>query len=222
MYLLDTNIVSELRRTRPHPSVVEWVQGTRSADMFLSAVTVGEIQAGIEITCEQDPTKAEELEAWLGERVLGGFDVLAMNADAWREWARLMHRRSDTLLQDAMIAAIAKGTTDLLHPYGMSLRVLGDTARFSRCHQYRGLSGPCQLDCGSRVHGSLHPAGAVLVTSTTCLPDGGNRHATKITGFGDGVDSCTVERHRSCGHAACVGRHALRDRVGRVELPCRD
>ncbi|MDE0677223.1 MAG: type II toxin-antitoxin system VapC family toxin [Acidimicrobiales bacterium] len=108
MYLLDTNIVSELRRTRPHPSVVEWVQATRSGDMSLSAVTIGEIQAGIEITREQDPAKADELEAWLAQQLLGGFDILAMDADAWREWARLMHRRSDTLMLDAMIAAIAK------------------------------------------------------------------------------------------------------------------
>ena len=108
MYLLDTNIVSELRRTRPHPSVVEWVRGTRSGDMFLSAVTIGEIQAGIEFTREQDPAKADELEAWLAQQLLGGFDILAMDADAWREWARLMHRRSDTLMLDAMIAAIAK------------------------------------------------------------------------------------------------------------------
>lgn len=108
MYLLDTNIVSELRRTRPHPSVVEWVQATRSGDMFLSAVTIGEIQAGIEITREQDPAKADELEAWLAQQLLGGFDILAMDADAWREWARLMHRRSDTLMLDAMIAAIAR------------------------------------------------------------------------------------------------------------------
>lgn len=108
MYLLDTNVVSELRRTRPHPSVVEWVQGIRSEEMFLSAVTIGEIQAGIEITREQDPAKADELEAWLEEQVLGGFDILSMDAVAWREWARLTHRRSDTLLQDAMIAAIAR------------------------------------------------------------------------------------------------------------------
>jgi len=108
VYLLDTNVVSELRRTRPHPSVVEWVQRVRSEELFLSAVTIGEIQAGIEITREQDPAKADELEAWLEQRVLGGFDILSMDASAWREWARLMHRRSDTLLQDAMIAAIAR------------------------------------------------------------------------------------------------------------------
>ncbi len=72
----------------------------------MSAVTIGEIQAGIEITREQDEAKAEELEAWL-DRVLVSFGVLEMDAMAFREWARLMHGRSDTLVEDAMIAATA-------------------------------------------------------------------------------------------------------------------
>lgn len=74
--------------------------------MFLSAVTVGEIQAGIEFTCEQDAAKAEEPEAWLGA-VPVSYNILPMNAAAFREWARLKHRRSDTLIEDAMIAATA-------------------------------------------------------------------------------------------------------------------
>ena len=55
----------------------------------MSAVTVGEIQAGIEITREQDDAKAEELEAWL-DKVLASYGVLPMDAPAFREWARLM------------------------------------------------------------------------------------------------------------------------------------
>ena len=72
----------------------------------MSVVTVGEIQAGIEFTREQDIAKAEELEAWLSA-VLVSYNVLPMNAATFREWARLKHRRSDTLLEDAMIAATA-------------------------------------------------------------------------------------------------------------------
>ena len=75
-------------------------------ELFLSAVTVGEIQAGIELTREQDVAKAEELETWLSA-VLASYNVLPMNATTFREWARLKHRRSDTLLEDAMIAATA-------------------------------------------------------------------------------------------------------------------
>ena len=107
MYLLDTNIVSELRRPRPHPSVLGWIAGVPAEHLFVSALTIGKIQAGIEITRRQDPAKAAELEAWLDDQVLGGYDILAMDAAAFREWARLMHRRSDTLIQDAMIAAVA-------------------------------------------------------------------------------------------------------------------
>ena len=106
MYLLDTNVVSELRRPHPHPAVVGWIEKVAADELFLSAVTVGEIQAGIELTHEQDAIKAEELEAWLGA-VLVSYDVLPMNAATFREWARLKHRRSDTLMEDAMIAATA-------------------------------------------------------------------------------------------------------------------
>ena len=75
-------------------------------ELFLSSVTIGEIQAGIEITREQDAAKAEELEDWL-DRLLETFGVLSVDAPAFREWARFMHRQSSTLMQDAMIAAVA-------------------------------------------------------------------------------------------------------------------
>ena len=106
MYLLDTNVVSELRRPHPHPAVVRWIEQVAAEELFMSVVTVGEIQAGIEFTREQDVAKAEELEAWLSS-VLASYNVLPMNAATFREWARLKHRRSDTLLEDAMIAATA-------------------------------------------------------------------------------------------------------------------
>ncbi|WP_423930448.1 type II toxin-antitoxin system VapC family toxin [Candidatus Palauibacter sp.] len=106
MYLLDTNIVSELRRSDPHGGVLAWFRGIRDEQLCLSAVTIGEIQAGIEITREQNPVKAAELEDWLGQ-VLGTFDILPVDAAAFREWAGLMHRQSETLSQDALIGAVA-------------------------------------------------------------------------------------------------------------------
>ena len=106
MYLLDTNVVSELRRPRPHGAVLDWVSDVPVEQLFVSAVTVGEIQVGIEITREQDAAKAEELEAWL-DKVLVSYSVLPMDALTFREWARLMHGRSDTMAEDAMIAATA-------------------------------------------------------------------------------------------------------------------
>lgn len=69
-------------------------------------MTVREIQAGIEITREQDGTKARELEIWL-DQVIASYQVLVLDAPVLREWARLMHRKSDTLVQDALIAATA-------------------------------------------------------------------------------------------------------------------
>ena len=108
MYLFDTNVVSELRRPRPNVAVVRWFEHVQPGQLFLSALTIGEIQAGIELTCEQDKAKADEIEAWLDEQVLGGHNILSMDAPAFREWARLMRRRSDTLAQDAMIAATAR------------------------------------------------------------------------------------------------------------------
>jgi predicted nucleic acid-binding protein len=107
MYLLDTNVVSELRKPKPHGAVMQWMQDVSDAELHISAVTIGEIQAGIELTREQDEAKATELEQWL-ELVSGSFNVVPMDAVSFREWARLMHRASDTLYEDAMIAATAK------------------------------------------------------------------------------------------------------------------
>ena len=107
MYLLDTNVVSELRKPKPHGAVLQWIQDIPDANLHISAVTIGEIQAGIELTREQDALKATELEQWL-ELVAGSFNVVSMDALAFRVWARLMHRTSDTLYEDAMIAATAK------------------------------------------------------------------------------------------------------------------
>ena len=107
MYLLDTNVVSELRRANPHKRVLYWVEGTPADRLFLSAVTVGEIQAGIEITREQDGAKADEIAAWL-DRIVASYNVLPMDVDTFREWAILMHRKSDALTEDAMIAATAR------------------------------------------------------------------------------------------------------------------
>lgn len=107
MYLLDTNVVSELRKPRPHGAVIEWLQSVEDSSLYLATVTLGEIQAGIELTREQDAGKAREIEAWL-DLLADAYNVLPMDGPAFRCWARLMHRKSDTLYEDAMIAAIAR------------------------------------------------------------------------------------------------------------------
>lgn len=105
--MLDTNVVSELRKPKPHGAVVQWLQDAADTDLHISAVTIGEIQAGIELTRAQDETKATEIEQWL-ELVSTSYNVIPMDASAFRAWARLMHRASDTLYEDAMIAATAR------------------------------------------------------------------------------------------------------------------
>lgn len=107
MYLLDTNVVSELRKPKPHGAVLQWLEETADSDLHLSAVTIGEIQAGIELTREQDADKATEIEGWLA-LVAQSYNVLSMDAAAFRLWAQLMHGQSDTLYEDAMIAATAR------------------------------------------------------------------------------------------------------------------
>ncbi|WP_411877261.1 type II toxin-antitoxin system VapC family toxin [Vulcanococcus limneticus] len=123
-FLLDTNVVSELRKPRPHGAVLAWLQSTDDADLYLASVTLGEIQAGIEITRDQDPLKAEEIERWL-DQLSGTFNLLPMDAAAFRCWAQLMHRRSDTLYEDAMIAAIAR-----VHSLTVVTRNVGDFQEF--------------------------------------------------------------------------------------------
>ena len=107
MYLLDTNVVSELRRIRPHGAVVAWLRGVTDSDLHISAVTIGELQAGVEITRDRDPAKAAEIELWI-EKIAETYNVLSMDARAFRLWARLLHKSSDDLIEDAMIAATAQ------------------------------------------------------------------------------------------------------------------
>ena len=125
MFLLDTNIVSELRKTRPHGAVVAWIESVADADLHLSAVTLGEIQAGIEITRDQDAIKAAEIEAW-ADQVAATYNVLPMDAATFRVWAKLMHRQSNTVYEDAMIAATA-----IVHKLTVVTRNTRDFERFN-------------------------------------------------------------------------------------------
>ena len=106
-YLLDTNVVSETRKPRPHGAVLQWLSGMESGSTLLSAVTLGELQVGIEKTRGQDPLKAEEIERWV-DQLAATYEVLRMDAPCFRECARIMHNKHPRLLQDAMIAATAR------------------------------------------------------------------------------------------------------------------
>lgn len=125
MYLLDTNIVSEFRKPRPSRAVVAWLESVADTDLYLSAVTLGEIQAGIEITRGQDAVKAAALEAWV-DQAATAYNVLPMDATTFRLWAKLMHRQSNTVYEDAMIAASA-----MVHKLTVVTRNIRDFKRFN-------------------------------------------------------------------------------------------
>lgn len=107
VYLLDTNVVSETRKAGPHGAVVAWLSEQSATDLYLSAMTIAELQQGIELTRDQNPSRAQEIETWLERILLPSTEVLAMDSAVCRTWARLMHHRSDTLAEDAFIAATA-------------------------------------------------------------------------------------------------------------------
>ena len=86
--------------------MLNWVGDVPANRLHISAVSIGEIQAGIEVTRQTDRLKAQELEEWL-LRVRCAYGVLAADAATFREWARLTHLRQFTAVEDALIAATA-------------------------------------------------------------------------------------------------------------------
>jgi len=106
-YLLDTNVVSELRKRKPQGGVVAWVGKLRNEQVYISAVTVGELQRGVERARRHDPGKAREIESWV-DQLEASSNLLPMDTRCFREWARLMEGKPDHLLEDAMIAATAR------------------------------------------------------------------------------------------------------------------
>ena len=107
MWLLDTNVISEVRKTRPHPALLAWLDRQPRGAVFVSAATIGEIQRGVETTRRTDPEKAAEIEAWLGQ-IIATSDILPADERVFRRWAKLMNRRSSDLIVDALIAATAE------------------------------------------------------------------------------------------------------------------
>jgi predicted nucleic acid-binding protein len=107
VFLLDTNVVSELRKRKPHGAVLSWLNALPPERMFLPAVVLGELQAGVEITRMQDAEKALEIEDWIA-RITSTLSVVAMDGPCFREHARLMQGLADRLWEDAMIAATAR------------------------------------------------------------------------------------------------------------------
>jgi toxin FitB len=91
--LLDTMVLSELRKKRPMPSVLRWVKGQRDTELFVSAVSIAEIERGIENLRGTDLDFAQELEQWL-ETLLNfyGDRILPISATDARLWGKLSSR----------------------------------------------------------------------------------------------------------------------------------
>jgi hypothetical protein len=106
MYLLDTNVISELRRAKPHGAVLAWYRTQQFERLFLPAVAFYELQAGVELTRLQDPIKGQELEWWI-DGLPANFNVLPFDHKAAKLTGKLMHGQSPHLFEDAMIASVA-------------------------------------------------------------------------------------------------------------------
>ncbi len=104
-FLLDTNVVSEFRRKSPDPNVVSWIATVDPADLFVSALTLGEIAKGIALRVEQGSMQATALAQWLVETRLAFTDrIVAIDADIAEAWGRLNARRTLPVV-DGLLAA---------------------------------------------------------------------------------------------------------------------
>ena len=127
-WLLDTNILSELRRARPERRVVEFIAAQPLESLFVSAVTFAEIRFGIELAA--DPIRRAELQAWLGHTVRPMFEdrVLPVSEDVMFRWRLLVEegrKAGHTYSQPDLIIA----ATGLQHGLTVVTRDAADHAR---------------------------------------------------------------------------------------------
>ena len=107
-FLLDTNIVSELRRPRAHAGLIEWFDAQSSHELFLSIITIGEIRQGVEQLRTRDAKQANLLDRWLNGLTQFYEDrLLYVDGAVTDEWGRLRARKSAPVM-DAFIAATAR------------------------------------------------------------------------------------------------------------------
>jgi hypothetical protein len=105
-FLLDTNVVSETRRKAPDPRVVAWVSQADPSDLFISAMTLGEIAKGVALRAKQSPAQAG-LEQWLAAtRIEYANRIVTIDADIAEAWGRLDAKRNLPVV-DGLLAATA-------------------------------------------------------------------------------------------------------------------
>jgi toxin FitB len=89
-FLLDTSVVSEIRKKTPDPGVSAWFESVPAGKLFLSVLVVGEIRRGIEGLVRKDPAQAEAFERWLSRLVSAyGDHVVPITARVAEAWGRL-------------------------------------------------------------------------------------------------------------------------------------
>lgn len=129
MFVLDTNIVSELRKVRSgraNPGVAAWAEQVSSVELFISAITIHELEHGVLLLERSDPAQGALLRAWLDQSVAAAFKsrVLPVDERVARRAAAL-HVPDPAPFRDALI-----GATALVHDMTVVTRDLKDFQRF--------------------------------------------------------------------------------------------
>jgi predicted nucleic acid-binding protein len=107
-YLLDTNVLSEVRRPRGDAGVKRWISSVPAKDLYLSVLTLGEIRRGIGLLSRSDQTQADVYQAWLITVLRDYADrVLPVNVATAEEWGR-MNVPDPISIVDGLMAATAK------------------------------------------------------------------------------------------------------------------
>jgi toxin FitB len=137
-YLLDTNVVSEIRRRAADANVVAWFESVAPESLYLSAIVVGEVRAGIDRLRRRDRDQAEVLEAWLIELRMSFADrIVPIDAEVALEWGRLAALRT-LAVEDGLMAATANVhamtfvTRNVADVAGTGTRVLDPWTRADR------------------------------------------------------------------------------------------
>ncbi len=112
-FLLDTNVVSEIRKREPHPGVLGWFTSVPASELFLSVLVVGEIRQGVERLARRDPAQAEVFEHWLKQLVAVYEDrIVPVTTEVAEAWGRL-NVPDPVPVVDGLLAAtaLARGWT---------------------------------------------------------------------------------------------------------------
>ena len=129
MFLIDTDVLSALRRRERHPAVVRWIEAQRTTDLYLSVVTIGEVERGIVQQQRRNPPFANDLSvwrdsviSWCGDRILG------VDLRTSRRWGQLSgelgHNNHDLIIAATALEhglTVVTGNVRHFEPTGVSV-----------------------------------------------------------------------------------------------------